>query len=95
MVSKMATKGHLTIFIIIGSNERIIYEQNSEKVSQQYVEWFWGYSVLNPNTLNIQESLKHTWHCVIGFLRCLAAKVLKRNITKMIFFLKPTKIIRC
>ena len=34
----MATKGHLTIFIIIGSNESIIYEQNSVKVSQQYVD---------------------------------------------------------
>ena len=32
--------------------------------------------MLNPYTLNIQESLKHAWHRGIGFLRCLAAKVL-------------------
>ena len=32
--------------------------------------------MLNPYTLNIQESLKHAWHWGIGFLRCLAAKVL-------------------
>ena len=34
--------------------------------------------MLNPYTLNIQESLKHAWHCGIGFLRCLAAKVLMK-----------------
>ena len=32
--------------------------------------------MLNTYTLNIQESLKHAWHWGIGFLRCLAAKVL-------------------
>ena len=46
------------------------------KVSQQKVAWFWRYSVLNPCTLNIQESLKHAWHWGIGFLRYLAAKVI-------------------
>ena len=36
MASKMATKGHVTIFIIIGSNESFIqYLQHSVKVSQQ------------------------------------------------------------
>ena len=30
-------------------------------------------SVLNPYTLNIQESLIHVWHWGIGFLRWLAA----------------------
>ena len=35
--------------------------------------------MLNPYTLNIQESLKHAWHWGIGFLRCLAAKVLKNH----------------
>ena len=33
--------------------------------------------MLNPYTLNIQESLKHAWHRGIGFLRCLAGKVLR------------------
>ena len=32
---KMAAKGHVTIFIIIGSNECFIYKQHSVKVSQQ------------------------------------------------------------
>ena len=32
--------------------------------------------MLDLYTLNIQESLKHAWHRGIGFLRCLAAKVL-------------------
>ena len=32
--------------------------------------------MLNPYTLNTQESLKHAWHWDIGFLRYLAAKVL-------------------
>ena len=36
--------------------------------------------MLNPYTLNIQESLKHAWHRGIGFLRCLAVKVLKKII---------------
>ena len=35
--------------------------------------------MLNSFTLNIQESLKHAWHSGIGFLRCLAAKVLMEN----------------
>ena len=52
-------KGHVTIFFIIGSNEGFIYEQHFVKVSQQKIERFWQYSVLNPCTLNIQESLKH------------------------------------
>ena len=33
--------------------------------------------MLNPYNLNIQESLKHACYLGIGFLRCLAAKVLK------------------
>ena len=32
---KMAAKGHVTIFIIIGSNDSFIYKQHSVKVSQQ------------------------------------------------------------
>ena len=32
---KMATKGHVTIFIIVGSNENFIHEQHSVKVSQR------------------------------------------------------------
>ena len=36
--------------------------------------------MLNRYILNIQESLKHAWHWGIGFLRCLAAKVLKEII---------------
>ena len=67
MAFKLATKGHVTIFIIIGSNESCIYDQHSVKVSQRYVEWFWRYFVLNPYSLNIQESLKHAWHLGIGF----------------------------
>ena len=35
MASKMAANGHVTIFIIVGSNESSIYMQNSVKVSQQ------------------------------------------------------------
>ena len=35
--------------------------------------------MLNPYTINNQESLKHAWHCGIGFLRCLAAKVLRER----------------
>ena len=38
--------------------------------------------MLNQYTFNIQESLKHAWHGGIGFLRCLAAKVLKPKISK-------------
>ena len=34
--------------------------------------------MLNPYTLNIQESLKHTWHRGIDYLRSLAAKVLNK-----------------
>ena len=45
--------------IIIGLNKNFIYKQHSVIVSHQYVEWFWRYSVLDPYTLNIQESLKH------------------------------------
>ena len=42
----MATKGHVTIFIIIiSSNESFIYKQHSVKVSQQNVEGFYTYSV--------------------------------------------------
>ena len=33
MASKMAANGHVTIFIIIGSNESFIYKQHSVKVS--------------------------------------------------------------
>ena len=62
MASKMAAKGHVAIFFIIGSNKSFIYYQHFVNVSQRYVEWFWRYSVLNPYTLNIQESLKHAWH---------------------------------
>ena len=62
MASKMAANGHLTIFINIAPNTSLIHKQHSVKVSQQYVEWFWIYSVLKPYTLNIQESLKHAWH---------------------------------
>ena len=36
--------------------------------------------MLNPYTLNIQESLKHAWHLGIGFFRCLAAKVLSKKV---------------
>ena len=32
--------------------------------------------MLNLYTLNIQESLRHAWQRGIGFLKCLAAKVL-------------------
>ena len=35
--------------------------------------------MLNPYTLNIQESFKHAWHWGIGILRCLAAKVLRAS----------------
>ena len=35
MAFKMATKGHVTIFIIIDSNKSFIYQQHSVKVSQQ------------------------------------------------------------
>ena len=35
MASEIAANGHVTIFIIIGSNERFIYMQHSVKVSQQ------------------------------------------------------------
>ena len=35
MASEMAAKGHMTIFIIVGSNESFIYKQHSVKVSQQ------------------------------------------------------------
>ena len=49
-------------FYYYGSNESFTYMQHSVKVSQQYIEWFWRYSVLNPYTLNIRESLKHAWH---------------------------------
>ena len=35
MASKKATKGHMTIFIIIDSNESFIYQQHSVKVSKQ------------------------------------------------------------
>ena len=47
MTSKMATKGHVTIFFIIifGSNECSIYWQHSVKFPKQYVEWFWLYSL--------------------------------------------------
>ena len=38
--------------------------------------WKFHSNRLNACTLNIQESFKHAWHCGIGFLRCLAAKVL-------------------
>ena len=31
MASKMATKGHGTIFIIVGSSESLIYKQHSVK----------------------------------------------------------------
>ena len=48
---KMAANGHATIFIIIVSNESFIA-----------IGCFWRYSVLNPYTLNIQESLKQAWH---------------------------------
>ena len=56
MASKMAATGHVTIIIVIGSNESFIYMQHPVKVSQQ-MEWFRRYSVLNPYTLNIQ--MKH------------------------------------
>ena len=63
MASKIALKGHVAIFIIfIDLNEGNIYKQYSVKVSQQSVAWFLRYSVLNPYTLNIQESLKHAWY---------------------------------
>ena len=61
MTSIMATQGHVTIFCIIGSNKSFTYKQHSVKVSQHNDEWFWRYSVLNPYTFNIQESLKHAW----------------------------------
>ena len=35
VASKMAAKGHVTIFIIIGSNKCFIYLQHAVKVSQQ------------------------------------------------------------
>ena len=35
--------------------------------------------MLNPYTLNLQESFKHAWHRGIEFLRCLAAKVLRNK----------------
>ena len=41
MASKMAAKGHVTILIIIGSNECFMYKKHSVRVSQQLVEWFW------------------------------------------------------
>ena len=63
---------------------KVLYISNIVKVSQQKVEWFWRYSVLIPYTLNIQQSLKHAWHCGIGFLRCLAAKVLKEIVDRRI-----------
>ena len=75
MASKMAIKGHVTTFIIfIDLNEGNIYMPHSVKVSKQYVEWFWRYSVLNPNALNIQDTFKHAKYCF--FFRCLATKVL-------------------
>ena len=61
MAFKMAAKGHVTIFFIISSNKSFIYDQHSVKVSQQYVERFWRYSVLNPYTFDIQESLLRYW----------------------------------
>ena len=54
MVSKFAANCHVTILLLL--------LQIKVKVSQLYVEWFWGYSVLNPYTLSFQESLKHAWH---------------------------------
>ena len=48
-------------FVIIRSNKSFIYKQRSMKVSQWYFKWLWRDSVLNPYTLNIQESLKQTW----------------------------------
>ena len=41
--------------------------------------------MLNPYTLNIQESLKHAWHKGFGFLRCLAAKVLRKKVCVLPF----------
>ena len=73
----MVANGHVTILFIINPNQSFIYWQHSVKVSKQYVKSFLRYSVLNPYTLNIQESLKHAWHLCIGFLRYLAATVLK------------------
>ena len=35
MASKMTAIGHVTIFIIIGSNDSFIYEQHSVKVLRQ------------------------------------------------------------
>ena len=35
MASKMAAKGHVTIFFIIDSNKSFIYKQHSVKVSQR------------------------------------------------------------
>ena len=44
--------------------------------------------MLNIYTHNIQESLKHVWHKGVGFLRYLAAKVLKGHslLFLMLFF---------
>ena len=41
--------------------------------------------MLNPYTLNIQESLKHAWHWGICIFRCLAAKVLSNIGVKVVF----------
>ena len=56
--------------------------------------------MLNPYTLNIQESSKHAWHWGIDFFRCLAAKVLnghskrRRNLVfKTDFYLMQVKCI--
>ena len=63
MASKMSTKGHVTIFVIIGSNESLIYQQYSVKIHSNRLNGS-GDSVLIPYTLNIQESLEYAyvWH---------------------------------
>ena len=67
MASKMATKGHVTIFLLL-VQIKVLYISNI--------------LMLNPYTLNIQESLKHAWHWCSDFLRCLAAKVLRVRLAR-------------
>ena len=80
----MAAKAHVTIFLLLVQIKvlyicNILWKFHSVKL----IWWFWRYSMVNPYTLNIQESLKHAWHWGIGFLRCLAVKMLIHLQSKM------------
>ena len=55
MASTMAAKGHVTIFSLLIQKIVLICESYTAIGSGDTL-------VLNPYTLNIQESLKHAWH---------------------------------